>query len=221
MLCTISVAAVTPEGETVATNFLQHFVNEGPLPTREQVDQTLILRQPVHQWSQQQWSSGTSAEEAERLGYCFGRGAGFFEWVMTDPALADLPGAMRIRVLCEVSARREDTPQTGVQRWPTQFECHINGLRVHREVLPDHPHDSRGALSYLRGGRGAYGYLMRATIEGELLAQVIAKDPTKLTLRCAVPDEAVPAGGLTVYGYDTGRFPVGPTVVVEWERNSA
>ena len=37
-----------------------------------------------------------------------------------------------------------------------------------------------------------------------------------LRFRCAVPFDANPTGGLTVYGADTGRFPIGPTVVIEW-----
>lgn len=220
MLCTLSVAAVTPEGETVASNFIQHFVTAGPLPEREERADSLVLRQPVAGWREAAWASTSAREEAEQAGYCFGRGTGFFEWVFADQALRRLRGARRLRVLCEVSARREGTPQTGVHRHPTHFELFINGLRVHREVLPDHPHDSRGALSYLRGGRGAYGYLMQATMEGALLQQVAdaAGEGAELRFRCGVPHDAEAPGGLTVYGYDSGRFPLGPTVVVEWER---
>jgi hypothetical protein len=122
-----------------------------------------------------------------------------------------------------VSARREGTQQTGAHKHPTTFELLANDLRVHREILPDHPHDTRGALSYLRdpkGGRGAYGYLMRATIEDELLQRIAAGAAAngEIRLRCAVPADATPSGGLTVYAHDTGRFPIGPTVVVEWEQ---
>ncbi len=40
----------------------------------------------------------------------------------------------------------------------------------------------------------------------------------ELRFRCAVPRDAEFQGGLTVYGYDTGRFPIGPTIVIEWEQ---
>lgn len=224
MLCTLSVAAVTPAGETVAANFIQHYIGDGPLPEREDRGNTLVLRRAIHAWQNDTWSAPASThDEAERLGYCYGRGSGFFEWVFADEALHDLRRVRRLRVLCEVSARRDDTQQTGAHRHPTTFELLINGLRAHREILPDHPHDSRGALSYLRdpkGGRGAYGYLMRATIEDALLTRVAeaAATPGELRFRCAVPEEASPCAGLTVYGHDTGRFPIGPTVIVEWEQ---
>jgi hypothetical protein len=224
MLCTFSVAAVSPDGETIAANFIQHLVTNGEPPEREERGATLVLRRRAERWQAQAWSGAASDHaEAARLGFCYGAGAGFFEWVFADGALHELARARRLRLLCEVSARREGTPQTGAHQHPTTFELFADGLRVHREVLPDHPHDTRGALSYLRdprGGRGAYGYLMRATVEDELLQRLAERvAPTgELRLRCAVPADATPCGGLTVYGHDTGRFPIGPTVVIEWER---
>jgi hypothetical protein len=223
MLCTLSVAAVTPEGETVASNFVQHHVTRGPLPEREERDEgrTLVLRRPIESWVAAEWTGGSGTpDDARRTGYCFGRGSGYFEWRFADAALAQLGRALRVRVLCEVSARREIESQTSAHRWPTLFELSINGFRAHRQVLPDHPHDARGALSYLRGGRGAYGYLMRATLEGELLSRVVASvsQTGGLQLRCAVPADAAPVGGLTVYGAEAGRFPLGPTVVIEAEQ---
>lgn len=224
MLCTFSVAAVTPDGETVAANFLQHMVGGGVLREREDRGSTLVLRRPLSAWSSERWSAAFSPhEQAERAGFCWGDGAGFFEWTFTDERLGDIARARRLRVLCEVSARREGTPQTSAHKQPTTFELLLNDLRVHREVLPDHPHDTRGALSYLRdpkGGRGAYGYLMRASIEDALFARV-AEDVMRtgqLRLRCGVPVGATPVGGLTVYGHDVGRFPIGPTLIVEWEQ---
>jgi hypothetical protein len=222
MLCTLAVAAMTPRGETVAANFVQHFVTAGPLPRRVEQADSLILREPISGWASAAWASGSTREEAEAQGYCFGRGTGFFEWRFQDEQLKAIARADRIRLLCEVSGRREDIAQTGVNLQPTQFELFVNEFRVHREVLPDHPHDSRGALSYCRGGHGAYGYLMRTTLEGELLGRVAqsAAATGELRFRCAVPGDAAPAGGLTVYGHDTGRFPIGPTVIVEWGRHA-
>ncbi len=225
MLCTLAVAAVAPDGQTVATNFIQHFVNDGPLAEREERERTLVLRRPITTWSAEEWTGGASSrEEAASLGYCFGRNGGFFEWIFSDEAIRNLGRARRVRILCEVSARREGTPQTGAHKHPTTFELLINDLRIHRGILPDHPHDSRGALSYLhdpKGGRGAYGYLIRGTIEDVLLQRVaeLAARTGELRLRCAVPRESEPCNGLTIYGFDTGRFPIGPTVIIEWEQS--
>lgn len=221
MLCTLSIAAVTPQGEPVASNFVQHFVSPGPPPAREDRGRVLVLRQPVHAWQSAEWTDGAcTCADAEKDGSAYGRGAGFFEWVFTDEALLDIGRARRVRLLCEVSARREGTPQTSAHKHPTAFELLANDLCVHRVVLPDHPHDTRGALSYLRGGLGAYGYLMRATLEDEALRRAAEQTSAtrELRFRCVVPREAEPRGGLTVYGYDTGRFPLGPTLVIEWEQ---
>ena len=90
-------------------------------------------------------------------------------------------------------------------------------VRVFEAVLRNHPHDSRGVLSYLRGGKGAYGYLNHAYAEGDLLRQIAEQvKGDHLRLRCAVPEHALAPGGLTIYGAECGRYPVCPTVIVEW-----
>jgi hypothetical protein len=221
MLCTLAVSAVTPNGRVVASNFIQHFVMKEPPPERDDRGKTLVLRRRVHDWAAAQWSGEMSPQpEGGRSGSCFGHGWGFFEWVFSDDAIGEIGRARRVHVLCEVSARRTDNPQTDSHRYPTSFELLVNDLPVHRETLPNHPHDTRGALTYLRGGLGAYGYLMRATIEGELLKQIAgsAHADRSLRLRCAVPEASLPRGGLTVYDYDAGRHPIGPTVVIEWDQ---
>jgi len=122
----------------------------------------------------------------------------------------------RITLLCEASAFREGTPQTDSFAQPTTLRMLLNGVPVYQTILPNHPYDARGALSYLRGGRGAYGYLNLARVEGSLFAQVLAKMRNgHLRLRCLVPRETQPQGGLTIYGSACGRYPVPPTLIVE------
>ena len=65
--------------------------------------------------------------------------------------------ARRIRVLAEISSRRIDTPQTDDDIFPTTVQIFLNGIQVYGAFVRNHPHDSRGSLSYLRGGLGAYG----------------------------------------------------------------
>jgi hypothetical protein len=146
---------------------------------------------------------------------CFGYGHGFFEW---DLPLgdADLSKAYRIRVLCEASSRRIDTPQTDDDKLPSTFQMHLNGVRVYEATLQNHPHDARGSLSYLRGGKGAYGYLAHATAEGDLLRQIVERQNGHVQLRCAVPETSIAQNGLSIYGAECGRYPVCPTVVIEW-----
>lgn len=220
MLCTLSVAAVTADGQTVAGNYVQQFVTSGGLPEREDNGRTLVLRRRVTDWTDAEWSGAHSTRpEAAAAGCCFGYGAGFFEWEFIDEVIPLIGQARRVRIFCEVSARRSDTPQTDSHRYPSNFELLINDLPVHRTILPDHPHDTRGVLSYLRGARGAYGYLLRVAFEGDLLQQIAAtaKNGT-LRFRCAVPPGSAPQGGLAVYDFDCGRFPIGPTIMIEWEQ---
>ena len=36
-----------------------------------------------------------------------------------------------------------------------------------------------------------------------------------LRVRFLVPRDEQPQGGLTIYGYDAGRYPLGPTVIID------
>jgi hypothetical protein len=215
MLCTVWVRAMTADGTLVARNYVQFFVDGGFLSRELDRDRT-ILRAEAHSWSAAKWSGAMSDRaQAESVGACFGIGSGGFEWEFPTEQ-NDLSEATRIGLLCEASSRREGTPQTDSFAWPTQFRILLNGVRVYSGILPNHPHDAAGALSYLRNGRGAYGYLAHATADGDLLRQVVANHRgNRLRLTCLVPAGRKPRGGLTIYGGDCGRSPVPPTIVLE------
>lgn len=137
-----------------------------------------------------------------------GRGRGFFEWKF-PVSLTELQSVGRITLLCEASSARDGAPQTDPFTQPSTRRLLLNDLPVYRTILPNHPHDARG-------GRGAYGYLCHATVEGELLAEVLRQMKGKhLRLRCLVPRDEPPSAGLTIYGYDCGRYPMGPTLIIE------
>ncbi len=217
MLCTLQLSARTPDGAVLAQNSVNYFVNGVYPPSREETPRALILRGAPGDWSAAKWSGQMSdRDKAQTEDCCAAFGRGFFEWTLPLNG-ADLAKAHRIKVLCEGSSHRLDSPQTDSDVHSTTLRMLLNDIRVYEGVLRNHPHDARGVLSYLRGGVGAYGYLVHAFAEGELLRQIAAtvKDDV-LRLRCAVPDEAVPVGGLTIYGAECGRFPVCPTVIVEW-----
>jgi hypothetical protein len=216
MLCTVLLSARTKSGAVVAQNFVNFFVN-GTYPSeREEADRALILRGVPAAWSQAEWSgSMTEHDKAAAEDSCFGFGHGFFEWKLPLNG-ADLSTARRIKVICEASSHRADSPQTDADVFSTTLQMALNGVRVYEGVLRNHPHDARGVLSYLRGGVGAYGYLVHAFAEDELLKQIAVGANGDLHLRCTVPAEAPAVGGLTVYGAECGRYPVCPTVIVEW-----
>ncbi len=217
MLCTLSVHASTAEGAVAARNFVQYFVSEKYPPNREETPRALILRGTPGDWAAAEWTGGTGERDREQAeDCCFGHGAGFFEWVLPLGG-ADISKARRIRVLCEASSHRIDTPQTDDDIFPTMLQMFLNGIQVYNTLIRNHPHDSRGSLSYLRGGLGAYGYLAHAFAEDDLTGQIarhVMDD--SLRLRCVVPDDSLTRGGLTIYGAECGRYPVGPTVIIEW-----
>ena len=80
-------------------------------------------------------------------------------------------------------------------------------------TLPDCPADARGALSYIHGEPGTYGYLTRITIEGEQLAQICAAGLDTFTVRYAVKPDAENRGGFALYGNRRGRYPTAPHLI--------
>lgn len=215
MLCTLWVRAFVPEGILVASNFVQFFVDAG-CPAWQQMNLRTVLRLPAQSWWSAEWSGATSTrEQAVERGAAYGNGRGYFEWRFPINR-EQLRSSRRITVLCEASSFRMETPQTDRFAQPSNLRLLLNGIPVYRTLLPNFPHDTRGALTYLRGGSGAYGYLCHARIEGDLLREVLKQMRGEhLRLRCLVPREEQPHGGLAIYGYDAGRYPIGPTLIIE------
>ncbi len=217
MLCTLLVSARSTEGNVIARNFVNFFCNGVYPVAREESPRALVLRGLPPDWAAAEWSGESGDRDKARAeDICYGFGHGYFEWKLPLEG-ADLSKARRVKVVCEASSHRIDNPQTDADIFPTTMEISLNGVPVYHGVLRNHPHDARGVLSYLRGGVGAYGYLVHAFAEGDQLNQIASKDGDgNLRLRCAVPPGALPMGGLTIYGAECGRFPVCPTVIVEW-----
>jgi hypothetical protein len=217
MLCTLILSAVTAEGTTVARNFINYFISSNYPPEFEEMERALVLRGTPSNWARAEWSAGAGDRDKERAeDCCYGFGHGFFEWNLPING-ADLSKAHRIKVICEASSHRVDAPQTDEDIFPTTMQIFLNDVRMYEAVLRNHPHDARGVLSYWRGGVGAYGYLANAHAGRGLIEQIAqnARDYS-LRLRCAVPADALAQGGLTIYGAECGRFPVCPTVIIEW-----
>jgi Glycosyl hydrolases family 2, sugar binding domain/Glycosyl hydrolases family 2/Glycosyl hydrolases family 2, TIM barrel domain len=217
MLCTLLLSARAPDGTVLAQNSVNYYVNGAYPPIREETPRALTLRGFPAKWSAAEWSGGmVDPDKARENDSCAAFGHGFFEWSLLLEG-ADLSKAKRIKVLCEASSHRVDNPQTDADVYSTTLRMTLNDVRLYEGVLRNHPHDARGVLSYLRGGVGAYGYLVHAFAENELLQQIkLSTADDTLRLRCSVPAEAIAIGGLTIYGAECGRFPVCPTVIIEW-----
>ena len=108
-------------------------------------------------------------------------------------------------------------PMTDAVTHPSAVRIVVNGIALGTFELPDDPADHRGLLSWhaqKRDGRldeaGSYGTLVTATLPAEALRAAAATGELRVRLEV---DEALP-GGLAVYGEDTGRYPVDPSVVL-------
>jgi hypothetical protein len=215
MLCTLWVRAFIPDGTLVASNFIQFFV-DGQMPARRDSASQTILRLDAHSWSKAEWRRGHSSRpEAEKYGAAHGHGRGFFEWKfpITDE---DVGTCSRLTFLCEASSFRPGSPQTDAFAHATAMRILINDVPAYDAVLPNHPHDARGALSYLRGNPGAYGYLAHATLEGEVVRHVMQQcRANHVRVRCLVPGREPAQGGLAIYSAMAGRYPLGPTLLLD------
>jgi hypothetical protein len=215
MLCTLWVRALVPDGTVVAANYIQFFVDAGS-PARQRSNLRTVLRLDAYSWNRSEWNHRTSTrEQALNAGAAYGGTRGFFEYKF-PVSPEQLRKCSRLTVLCEASTLGDGAPQTDRYVQPSMLRLLLNGVPIYRAPLPGHPHDARGALSYLRGGRGAYGYLCHATIESELLGQVVRNlRGNHLRLRFLVPRDEQSQRGLTIYGYNAGRYPIGPTVIMD------
>jgi predicted transcriptional regulator len=106
-------------------------------------------------------------------------------------------------------------------RHPSAVRVVVNGISAGVFDLRDDPADHRGLLSWHAQKRdgtlseaGSYGELVSAAVPGPALRAASAKG--ELVIRLEV-DAALP-GGLAVYGEESGRYPLDPTVVLTLRR---
>ena len=105
--------------------------------------------------------------------------------------------------------------QTDERRHQSYVSVSVNGKGCGGRVLEDDPADHRGALSWFAQGKerrldeaGSYGYLVEIDVSKELLR---AGEP--VTVRMEVPSGM--RGGLAIYGRNSGRYPLDPTLVFD------
>ena len=116
---------------------------------------------------------------------------------------------------------RNAYPMTDGVRYPSAVRVVVNGVAAGAFELPDDPADHRGLLSWhaqKRDGHldeaGSYGYLVSATLPAAAVRAAAQAGEFRVRLEV---DEAL-AGGLAVYGEETGRYPVDPSLVLSLRR---
>lgn len=123
-------------------------------------------------------------------------------------------------------------PQTDEKRHSSLVKITANNQKIGEIELPDDPADHQGILSWKNqipgnewGSRerkpwlldeaGSYGYLV--TVKLDELAGKKALEQGKVTIRLIVDESSETRGGLSVYGAHSGKYPLDPCIVFDFE----
>ena len=224
-------------GKVVHRNFIHLIVEEGSIqPSKGQLISVPVERYSSSSWPKKQWT-GVLGHKLN------GAGAGYFEYEIPFPT-AGAEGIKQVRFLVESSSKpilgkdRDDAgkmdgdymlgkgtfdpgvnpnayPQTDGYTSPSKLKVSANGVVASETILADDPADHQGILSWHYQARnnkldeaGTYGYLVQGVIPAAAWQQ--AAKSGKLILRFESTE-----GGLSLYGDQSGRYVVDPSIVIE------
>jgi hypothetical protein len=121
-------------------------------------------------------------------------------------------------------------PQTDTYQHRSLVKITANDQLIAEVELPDDPADHRGILSWMNqqpgwewgssdqsipwelDEAGSYGFLVKATLD--LIAEKSALETGKVVIRLLVDETSSNRGGLSVYGKESGRFPMDLTLLI-------
>jgi hypothetical protein len=219
--------------QVVARNYVNLCVDRGPAPRVEAVDRgTVALRFTPADFAEWTFDNRSMSRRSFSVEKAAGLGRGAVEYELRTPEGLALDRIRGITFLAELAAKAGDEkldwperrkavdyPQTDARSWPTDVTVSINGRPVGTVTLADDPADAHGAISHFRGHQGSYGYLVRQTLAGQSLDAVrgaLARDRV-LRIRLEVAADARHCGGLSIYGQNSGCYPVDPTVLLTFD----
>jgi hypothetical protein len=122
-------------------------------------------------------------------------------------------------------------PQTDEETFSSNVVITANGQKIAESLLPDDPADHRGLLSWMnqepgwawgssdRSKRwlldeaGSFGYLVKAKLDKSVIQEAIKTG--KIVVRLKVDESGPTHGGLSVYGKESGRFPLDPSLIIK------
>jgi hypothetical protein len=215
-------------GHRIAANFVNLVVKpEMPPPRIERTgDHEATVRFAPGDYMRARWSGAIGGS-----GKAHGQGKGEFIYKLKLPESVAKAKPESVVILLEAAAKAgrekvdwpervnaQDYPQTDATKWPSTLEIAFNGERVARTDLPDDAADARGVLSHVaRADHGSYGELIRieTALPDVARSEIAAGRP--LLLRFSVPADAPHAGGLCIFGAETGAYPFDPTIVIQTE----
>jgi hypothetical protein len=124
-------------------------------------------------------------------------------------------------------------PQTDEKTFSSTVVITANGQKIAETLLPDDPADHRGLLSWMNqepgwewgssdhskrwllDEAGSYGYLVKAQLDKTAIQKTL--ETGKVIIRLQVNDSDAKHGGLSVYGKESGRFPLDPSIIIKPE----
>lgn len=122
-------------------------------------------------------------------------------------------------------------PQTDEKTFSSSVIITANGRKLDEILLPDDPADHRGLLSWmsqepgwewgsadhskrwLLDEAGSYGYLVKAKLHKSDIRKAL--ETGKVIIRLEVKESGPTHGGLSVYGKESGRFPLDPSIIIK------
>ena len=122
-------------------------------------------------------------------------------------------------------------PQTDQKTFSSTVIISVNGKKSSETVLPDDPADHRGLLSWMNqepgwawGSKdhskrwlldeaGSYGYLVKVPLTKSDIKKAV--ETAKIIIRLQVDEVGSSQGGLSVYGKESGQFPLDPSIIIK------
>ncbi|MFQ5809568.1 MAG: glycoside hydrolase family 2 protein, partial [Armatimonadota bacterium] len=213
------VAVEDGGGRGLARNCVAFEIYPGGLPPAEELEPgRWILRFHPASCTRADWdveATPTGADDGHGE-IVAGRAVGAFEYALQLPEQLGQGEVRDIGVCAELSAARPGAPQTDPDKHPSEVTVSVNGVAIATEVLENDPCDARGALSYIHGLSGEYGYLIGASTRRQTPEVLRSGGSTGIVVvRFEVKEDARHRGGLSIYGSRAGRYPTDPCVIIE------
>ncbi len=203
---TLHVWVTDQTGTVAARNFInfEHFVAL-PQPVESDDSETIRLNWTPENISGSLWDEPTTSD------HLFAAiGSGYVEYEIPLPTGLSTADVAEMALVFEASSFYGSARQTEPEKYPSDVTISINGVEIETIRISDCPADARGALSYINGHPGIYGYLHKVKVD----PSSVLKAET-LTIRYEVKADAKAKGGFALYGARIGRYPTGPYLLIK------
>ena len=204
---TLHVWVTDQTGTVVARNFInfEHFVGL-PQPVESDDSGTIRLNYAPENVSDSAWNEPTISD------HLFSAvGSGYVEYEMPVPEGLNTTDVAEMELVFEASSAYGGARQTEPEKHPSDVTISVNGVEIETVQIPDCPADTRGALSYINGQPGIYGYLHHLKVDP---STILDGKTDILTIRYEVKADAEAKGGFALYGARVGRYPTAPHLCI-------